>query len=34
MSEIKFTKTFNNHNRFENEKKIYESIKDRKSFYQ
>jgi hypothetical protein len=32
MSEIKFTKTFNNHNRFENEKKIYESIKERKEF--
>ena len=32
MSEIKFTKTFNNNSRFENEKKIYESIKDRKEF--
>jgi hypothetical protein len=32
MCEIKFTKTFNNNSRFENEKKIYESIKDRKEF--
>ena len=32
MSEIKFTKTFNNNSRFENEKKIYELIKERKEF--
>ena len=32
MSEIKFTKTFKSNSRFENEKKIYELIKERKEF--
>ena len=32
MCEINLTKIFNNNSRFENEKKIYESIKDRKEF--